>query len=339
MIGFSILWLVLLILSLEKNNKYICWGVLFFLSIMMGYRGVEVGPDTGTYSFLFDWIREGGALHLEPLWRLVNYIVYILGGGFNEMLWVVSSIILFFIYISTKESPNRLFSIFVFYSIYYVFYSMNIMRQMVAVSIVMYGYTLFNKGYKWRFVFSVLMAMMFHSTGILGFAIFFLKKFKISMQRVCLLIFFSLFAGFLVNATLLGIVAGPYAGYLLKADFFRPSVVSVLALCVLLSSFYAYIFWTSTEEFRSSLWMKIFLVGVILNNAMFKLELGTRLVMFFSVVQILVLPLYFYNNIIKQKYLGIGVVILYLAGIFFVLLGIRSVDIYPYSNVLLDLLF
>ena len=83
--------------------------------------------------------------------------------------------------------------------------------------------------------------------------------------------------------------------------------------------------------------MNIYIWGVITNNLLLYLSLGTRVVMYFSITQIILLPLYLYNNNFKQKIFPVFIIICYTSALFFMLLLSGSVGVYPYNNVLLEL--
>ena len=54
MIGFSLLWWVLLLCSTKSNNNVLYFSLVFFLSIVVGFRGIEVCPDTQTYEVIYN---------------------------------------------------------------------------------------------------------------------------------------------------------------------------------------------------------------------------------------------------------------------------------------------
>ena len=58
--------------------------------------------------------------------------------------------------------------------------------------------------------------------------------------------------------------------------------------------------------------------------------------MFFSIVQIIILPMYVYNNRLKPKGFALFILLCYVGSLFFMLLFTGSVGVYPYNNVLFD---
>lgn len=301
----------------------------------MGFRGLEVGPDTPTYYLIYQSIEQGGANYIEPLWRILNLIVINCFDDFHFLLLCVSVLILLLVYLSSKRTHTNIFlALFIFYSLYFVFYSMNIMRQMISVVIILYGYTFLKENKIKYFIFSVFFALLFHYTTIIVAVLFLFRKFALTPQKVVLYIFASIIIGIFFNLGTISFLFGSYQSYLLRDQFYRESVFIPFLLSLILSIFFICLYLTSNTSLKKDLFMKIFFFGILLNNLMVKFELGTRMMMFFSIIQILLLPMYLNNNRIQQKeFVRIGIIV-YLGVIFFTLLSIGSVGIYPYSNIL-----
>lgn len=237
MLGFSLLWWVLLAFSIIRKERYFLFVCLLLtLSVLIGFRGLEVGPDTQTYALIFESVGENRIYtYPEPLWVLLNFIVYSLGGDFHILLWCASLITLWCISdVVKKYSPNILFSLFILYSLYFIFYSMNITRQIVAVSFVFYAYSKLIKNRLFLFIFYVLIATLFHYTAIVSCVVLFVTKIQITKKRLYWGIFLSFIGGFFfINDTLLGYILGPYAQYLsssengYRSSIFLPFILSV----------------------------------------------------------------------------------------------------------------
>lgn len=340
MIGFCLLWGILLLLSAKKKSQSLYFFTIFFLSILIGFRGLEVGPDTLTYETIFENIGEHNIYtYPEPGWVIFNLIIFKIGGSFHLMLWLSAILILYYISKSIQRySPNILLSIFLLYSLYFVFYSMNIVRQIVAVSIVLYAYTkLIERKNKLFFIY-ICLAALFHYTAIITFSIWWIKNIKFSKFKVYLGLLISFIGGFIViSSSILSMILGPYAHYLTsEKNGYRTSIIIPFLLSCFLSVLCLFIYNTSKNKVKESLWMNIYIWGVIINNLLLYLFLGTRVVMYFSITQIILLPMYLYNNTFKQKIFPVFIIICYTSALFFMLLLSGSVGVYPYNNVLFD---
>ena len=340
MIFFCILWWLLLLLSAKRNSKPLYYFCIIFLSIIIGFRGIEVGPDTQTYEIIFENIgKHEFYTYPEPGWVLLNLFLFKIGGSFHFMLWISSLIILYFVSKTVKRhSPNILFSLFLLYSLYFIFYSMNIVRQIVAVSIVLYAYTHLLKNKHLKFFIYIVLATLFHHTAILALIIWPIRSYRINGFKLFIAILISFIGGFIVlSPSFLGVLLGPYAHYLASEENgFRPSIIVPFLLSCCLSILCVFIYNTSKFNLKNTLWMRIYILGIIINNLLLHLELGTRVVMYFSIVQILVIPLYIYNNCFKQKLFPLLILISYTSALFLMLLLTGSAGVYPYNNILFD---
>ncbi|WP_289630128.1 EpsG family protein [uncultured Phocaeicola sp.] len=340
MIGFSLLWWVLLLCSTKSNNNALYFSLVVFLSIVVGFRGIEVCPDTQTYEVIYNSVVvDKDYTYPEPLWVLINFLVYVLGGNFHVLLWI-SSLITFFCIskVLIKYSPNIIFSLFLLYSLYFIFYSMNITRQMIAVSFVFYAYSKLVEGKRNLFIFYGLIAFLFHYSAIVTFLVLPFLKIQITAKRLYWGIALSLFGGlFFISEGLLSYILGPYAIYLSSSENgFRSSILLPLILSLFLNALCVFIYNTSDDDIKDTLWFKIYILGIIANNLLMGLSLGTRVVMFFSIVQIIILPMYVYNNRLKPKGFALFILLCYVGSLFFMLLFTGSVGVYPYNNVLFD---
>ena len=308
MIGFSLLWWVLLLCSTKSNNNALYFSLVVFLSIVVGFRGIEVCPDTQTYEVIYNSVVvDKDYTYPEPLWVLINFLVYVLGGNFHVLLWI-SSLITFFCIskVLIKYSPNIIFSLFLLYSLYFIFYG--------------------------------LIAFLFHYSAIVTFLVLPFLKIQITAKRLYWGIALSLFGGlFFISEGLLSYILGPYAIYLSSSENgFRSSILLPLILSLFLNALCVFIYNTSDDDIKDTLWFKIYILGIIANNLLMGLSLGTRVVMFFSIVQIIILPMYVYNNRLKPKGFALFILLCYVGSLFFMLLFTGSVGVYPYNNVLFD---
>lgn len=343
MIFFSILFFLLLIGGRLMNNKTGFWFILFVFSILIGFRGENVGADTTAYMDIYESLGKNGynGYPAEVGYAYLNLLVYRLGCEFSVFQWTLTCAMLFLIgQIVWKYSPKPQYSLFALYALFFVFYTMNVFRQMLAVSVVLYGYNfLYNKQRGW-FVICVLVATLFHISSIVALGILFIDKLELKPVLYYGGVILSwLLGGFLLNDSLLVNLAGPYAGYLLNSSLgFR--LEDRMEAAVLLAFFWSClcicIFLFSEKSYRNDFWLKIYFCSVVINNLLVRMELGLRVVFFFSIVQIIVFPFFLTHNRLRQKRIAYGIVTFFLTVFFFVFLYTGSASVYPYYNVLFD---
>jgi hypothetical protein len=342
MLGFFILWLSNLILSFSKRyNRYIVVIFFFVFIVMIGYRDISVGSDTKNYENIFKAAERNGVSYIEPLYWVLNKLVVAFGGDLRMMMLVSAFVVLLFFYLATKKSSNILFSFFCIFSLYYLFYAMNIIRQIIAVAVIFYGYTFLERDKIKQFLFWVVIAMLFHVSAVLGLIALFIRKIKLSEMKILLGILGSALMGFvaiITRGSFLTIFLWKYGNYINKIKYIRSSFLAPVFLSIVLSVFFYIVYKTSTKNLRLSLWMKLFFIAVVFNNIFIFIELGLRVVMFFSVGEIMLFPLYIQkkNNHVKEKSVPLIMVAVYLGGILFTLLAIKSAIVRPYSNILFN---
>lgn len=236
-----------------------------------------------------------------------------------------------------KYTSYSLYSIFVLYGCYFIFYTMNISRQMFAVSLILYGYHFLYRRKTWRFILCVLLAAGFHAISILALTALFIRKINFNTPGTLLFLIGSLILGLLLSDSFLMNLAGKYGHYLADSDGFREP--QRLYLSVLLAAFWsslaAWVYWRTVPQMRNNLWFKIYFAAIILNNLVLRTELGLRCVMLFSIVEIIVFPLFVYAGPRPWRHLNALIVNSYITIFFGVFFGTNSANILPYTNTLL----
>jgi len=325
---FIILAVILLIFSL-KNNKYLFFLSCLWLFVISAYRGLEVGTDTINYYSHYLIIQSGCNLNLEPFWVILLKIISFFNGDYQDVLIVSSCLVLFPIFfVIYKKSKNPQLSLFLYYTLYFYFYSFNITRQSIASSLVFVAIYFLSESDIKKFVFLVLMAGGFHYSAFIAFVLL-LSKYTPSRIYIYILTaaFFSgLFFPDLILKYILEIFS--YESY--RTQYFGNFIGNALFLLIL-NSFFVFIM---TIVQKKDILLNIFFVSILFSNLLCRIPYGNRVVMFFSIIQIVYLVDVIYNNnkIIEQKIVYL-IVILYAFTLFFRLLGAGG--IFPYTNVIL----
>lgn len=329
---YIIIWLLLLLAS-KYPQKKVFYISLFLLSLLAGLRGNVIGFDTHIYNDIFSWIKEGTNYPIEPSWYYLNKYVGLLGGGFNFFLWVVSFLTLFILGIAlVRCSPSPIFSLFLYYSLYAYLNSFNGMRQFLAISLVIAGYTYLPNLKK--FLMCVLVAASFHFSAIFSLFALFYRFLVMKCGIVIIILLISFLLGLVLNDELFSLLTGPYAQYL-DSDFgYRENLISAVILVIFMDLLFCWCFFTSTGAFKQSIWTKIFFFAIVLINATLQLKLGARVILYFTLVQILYFPNYLNCNIVKNKLLLKSIVIVYVAIVFMKILilgNLGEYSVYPYK--------
>ena len=136
----------------ENNNKILAgmFLLLAFLSMFFisGFR-YGVGTDYFNYEYIFKNISLNN-ISAEFSYDFLSIFIKKFFSNAQIIFLVTSFIILMLFFISIPKYSKRYeLSIFLFITMYHFYYSMNIVRQYIAISIVLYGIRyIFSENFK-----------------------------------------------------------------------------------------------------------------------------------------------------------------------------------------------
>ena len=151
-------------------------------SLLAGVRGPSVGSDTGMYiqeyispgSFLFG---TGFTRTFEIGFRILRNIIFSLGLPYQVYFFIIQAATLSFLFAAAYSEKNEInirVTMFIYMFDAY-FQSFNMMRQALAVAIVIYAYTQIEKNRNIRGILFILLAGCFHKTAFVFISIVIVK--------------------------------------------------------------------------------------------------------------------------------------------------------------------
>ncbi|QHI27674.1 EpsG family protein [Acinetobacter haemolyticus] len=172
------------ILLQNKLGNYFVFFPLIFLILLVGLREYNVGTDTGNY-YNGLWLGEPELnFNSEFLFDLLVILLRNFDLSYTFFLFLVSFLFYVFLYGAlkkyTKQFKSNLF--FAFFTCISLFFflsmSINVIRQGVSLSILLFSYTLWveRKSIFWV-LFFVFLALAFHLTSIIPILIFIVSIF------------------------------------------------------------------------------------------------------------------------------------------------------------------
>lgn len=312
---FSIIASFLSILKWRILEKLYFWILSFCIIGIVAFRHYTIGTDTIGYYYLFLNPLNGYSSYnisdIEIGYRLMNVLgrtISMDGDTFLSICAVIS--ILPFIYIIWKESSNRLFSLFLFISLgtttifYILFFSM--IRQCLAFGIISIGLYWFykrkNRNFYFRFI-PVILACAFHRSALLTLPLFFIDyiKFKKNMIYLCLIITWIIGTILIKFKTFLLVLSeifseghfNYYANIIGENEYSIGVTIPLLLLCFLM-------YYVADEKMLNNVYVKIFTIGVLLNNLFYLVGNSDRLNLYFGIYGCLAIP-YIYEALKKYK--------------------------------------
>lgn len=176
---------VILILPLKKYKNSKVGKILFVLSFLVSFlpAGLRYGIGTDyfyTYVPYFNWIGTGEKEFGEIGFNLLNKFIYDTSGDYRVLFFVTSFIILGFIYKAIWDnSDDILKSILIIFIGQTYFYSMNIVRQAIAMAIILYAFKFLKDKKYLKLLICIIIAALFHSSALLMIPILLISQIRI----------------------------------------------------------------------------------------------------------------------------------------------------------------
>lgn len=190
--------ILLVVLSLiESGNKISKLTFLFIIVLFTFFTGVRygVGNDYAEYYIHHSLIKGGQSNYFEPLFSLMNYLT-----PNPEVMFFLAALISYvLLYKSFKYffPDNGILIFTLYYGIYLVIFDIHIIRQGIAIAIVLYSWKFVMEKKPAKFFLMVVLAMGFHTSAIVTFPIYFLRNKIFSLKLKILLLILSVI--FLIN--------------------------------------------------------------------------------------------------------------------------------------------
>lgn len=200
----------------SKYMRIICrFFVFLFLTIPSSLR-YYTGTDYGNYILLFnDFARLE---RREILWRYLNYFVKFFDLPV-QYIFVFSAILIYFPICFKIHRKHYCISIILYTVFMFYFKSYNGIRQMIAVSFILWAFIEFEKKKYGKTLILLIIALGFHNSAIIIFPTFFLTFITIKGKRLPFIIIVMLFLICIrVNTleiilSILSLVGSKYARY------------------------------------------------------------------------------------------------------------------------------
>ena len=286
--------------NMEKSNR--CFIIFFaILWILLSFRYGQ-GTDYFAYKQLMlnvdsvsDVIFNSNQIHSEVGFR---FLYWVFGNNFELFIFVISSFEMIMLYIFiNRYSVNKLFSLTLFFPIYYLVYYFSTIRQGFAIScfIGLLFPLLMKKDYK-KYYMGILITSLFHSSSLVLILIPFISK--LNLRKMIVLLFFSFaFGGILC----LFFNFFPHAIFEKVAYYWQGkiSVLSLIHRIVLFLIIFMYLLINkealnelkekNKKYFEQE--MKILLIGLMCYFVMMGSPLiASRLMGYFEVFEIIIFP-------------------------------------------------
>ena len=178
--------------KISENNLAIS---VFFLMLwfLLACRSVEIGTDTENYQFYFDRYKHMNFFRIvekpEPLFGVLNWLIGKVTNDFQIYMAIVAAINIIpiaFLYNQDKRHSYLKIILFVNMSVFVMLFSG--IRQSIAMGIGLVAFHFVKKKKLVSFLITVIIALGFHQSAFILFAMYPLYYFRIKKKHIYYLI-------------------------------------------------------------------------------------------------------------------------------------------------------
>lgn len=208
-----------LIYCTAKNSgiKTLLFGMVLMIILIPSSLRFNIGTDVLTYRFIFnnlDYFKE----KTEIGYYFLNFFVKTCGLSFQWVLVLSALMSYYFALKSFKKDYFFVYAVFFVLVMYLPSYSM--IRQFLAICIIMYGLSTLTDKSKWTYLVVVSGACLFHSSALIMFFFIFIRKVKLTATLAFFIIIVFTIVIYYFNAV----------NMLFESSFFQQSKYGVYAL-------------------------------------------------------------------------------------------------------------
>lgn len=315
MLFYIVLYLFVILACYKYSNSFkLGYLLIFLLFFFAAFRGDQVGTDTMNYL--------GGAglnrsLDFEDVEKrpeifylfAVNYLDAN-NISFRIIIFGFSIITFLFLYLACKNLNKPAAMICLVFLVMFYLSMFNVARQVTALSILLFGYTVLIKDQKncvYKFVLIVFLATMFHASSLIALIVIPLKYFRFKRQSLSLILIVFFLLNTVYPLPLIEFLAEKFSDthygmryadrMMTEGRSFIGSVVEGIKFAILLSLFKSASNDTHTD-FSDNLFA--FSIAVQILTANMNSDVS-RIGYVFTIYQVIYLGIYFSNNLKQNK--------------------------------------
>lgn len=303
-------FLITLFINKKNDTKSILMNkFLIIISFLVLFLPHALRYGIGTdyfYTYVPGFFATGRGVEFydELGFDLMNKIIYFLTKDYKVLFFICSFLIFFFIYRGiVKNSKNIPLSILLIFLTQCYFYSMNMMRQAIAIAIIFYAFKYIKNNQKIKYIVCTLLASLIHSSAIIMLPFIFIYNIEIGKIKKIIICIILLLCGNLVGNIIYYLV-NTYTsyGWYYNSAFATETVPMTLILTNLMLFLLNILFYPDKKEEDKEyrLLSNINFIGMCVIIISPTIPLVYRIVKYFTIYQILFIPEMF-NKIKKGK--------------------------------------
>ena len=332
--------------TLRVFERKLALILVFITLLLLASLRFEVGEDWKNYVLFYTDRNSSNVLEIG--YRLINDLFSDLGLHYNFFLLFINSGALFFtykfIYLNTKSKQIAL--LIFFYDIFF-FLNLSGARQAIALSLICIGFNYALKKRFLKYLFVVLLASTFHKSALIALLIYFIPREGFNFYSIfksikfylalCVIIFISyvpieFYIKFFEDSYLKKVAF--YLEYYTKSenivmDYFKGAVKRSIVILF----YFLYRRYLPCDN-STHYFFNVYLIGFLIFLSLYFLspDLGTRLSLYFTIFEILIIGnLVYYIPRLEGRIL---ILIAYFAVTGIKLFDYMNRDSYQYHSIL-----
>lgn len=335
------------IISTEKNTKigfYFLASLSFLPLFLVSAFRYNVGKDyAGTYRVGFEVIASGNDYkNFEIGFKLINKFVLLFTRDYAGLFIVTALLFCFFIYKAIySQSINPAFSIFLLVTSGFYFYSMNAVRQCIAVAIFFYAVPYIENKKFIKYLFWILLASTIHLVALIFIPVYFIGNLKLSLLKTVIFLGISAAVLPLVQKFIYYIISfTKYSSYINSVydTTERGYVMPLINFTIILFAYYYLHVREKDDGFderKYRLLLNLQIVAAFLSLCLGVFPLASRLFLSFFYVQIFLVPLIVAQEKKRRVRVVIEFIILALYIVYFIYtVGAQNANsVLPYQTI------
>ena len=158
------------------KNKRLKYVFAVLLPVLISTLRYGIGTDYFSYSYYYGEVASGNiSTDMEPLFTALNYLSFLVFNRYRGVLFLSSLLTCTLVYLSATAVLSGWrsgLSVWIFYCVYFSA-SLNVMRQIIALSFVIFALANLKKGKIAIFMILISIATFFHISAVVGFSFLF----------------------------------------------------------------------------------------------------------------------------------------------------------------------
>lgn len=321
--GFFIL-LVILHLFCFKSKSRILYSLSFIILLFLLFsRELSVGTDTKNYLEHFRYLSMGLSVGTDYLWEKLLMVSSKISSSFHFSLFLSALLTLIPVYVVVwKVMKYPILGIYIYMSFFFYFDAYNMMRQEIAISLVLLCYYFYHSKRLFASLIILLMAVFFHKSAIILFVFypFYMLVKRIALSNVLYCFLLSFIIGTFFSESILSVAVFVFERY----SHYQLSDNSILSIINLLfyNLFFGVLIYSSKSK---NILVYVLFTFVVFYNIFYRIPYANRALDYFAIAVV------FIPYIVNNTFLSVSNK--FFLNVFFVLFCFFRFLLFIYYNV------